>query len=618
MKENGLKMTMIDPQALRDAVQNGLNTYAGDAPAVLLAVERNGLTSEQAMGVMSIDHAEPVAPDAKFEIGSQSKMMTAAIAIQLASEGHFTLDDKLSDVIDVTPLTGIANIQDVTLRQLMTHTSGIPDYLNDFSSDNGVPVLWERLVETPPRSVGLSDSLQFLIDQEAPSEFAPGEGTGYSNTGFLLLQLAIEQATGNTLAQELQARIFDPLGMEDSSLPGFAPPEGIVSSYFNLGDSLLDVTHLPLASSGDSGVVSTTQDMIKFMKALVVDASLIPEESLGDLEQFFAAIDVFGEEFVGHDGGTTGTSSITLVHLQTGIVFSAAVSIAYGGPDLSTMFSETIINVLTNDSWLRFEDGDGDLEIALTAAELGVSEATDVAGAAQTLFDMQGVTLTLDGSLSALDTDRFAFDDGSQLLIADDDGSHISVRRDANEALRSDNQLIGLGGDDRLIGGKGDDKLVGNGGDDKLFGRRGDDQIFGGAGDDRLIGNRGNDALYGGTGDDRLAGHSGADELHGGAGQDVLKGGAGADRLIGGEGDDKLFGGRGADTFVFRENSGCDTIFGFDNGRDTIDLTSFGLTFQDLSIESHWRGSTIEVAHDDVSFWIVGAEAPLSVDDFLF
>lgn len=217
---------MIDPQALVDAVQSGLDTYTGSAPAVLVAVDRNGLTSHLASGVMSIEDGQPVAPDARFEVGSQTKMMTATVAMQLASEGVFSLDDKLADVIDVRPLEGIANIHQVTLRQLMTHSSGIADYLNDFQSEEGIPVLWERLVETPPRQVGFAESIQFLIDQNAPAEFAPGERTEYSNTGFLLLQMAIEQATGHTLAQEFQTRIFCPPGHDQFQLAQFSATRG--------------------------------------------------------------------------------------------------------------------------------------------------------------------------------------------------------------------------------------------------------------------------------------------------------------------------------------------------------------------------------------------------------
>jgi D-alanyl-D-alanine carboxypeptidase len=609
-------MTKIDPRAILDAVQNGLAVYGGSAPAVLMEVDYNGLSSEAAMGVMSIDTGALATPDAKFEIGSQSKMMTATVAIQLASEGHFSLDDKLSDIIDVAPLAGIANIENVTLRQLMLHTSGIPDYLNDFG--DGFPLLWEQLGETPPQPIDIGVGLQFLIDQNVPAEFEPGARAEYSNTGYLLLQLAIEQATGNTLAEELQTRVFDPVGMSNSTLPGFDRPEGIINSYIDIGDGYLDVTHLPLASSGSSGVVSTTQDMIKYMKALVIDATLIPDSHMVDLEQFFAPVGVYGDEFVGHAGGTPGTTSMTLVHLPSGIVFSMALSVFSDGPEMENVFFEVVNNVFNSESWVQFEDGGGDLEFALTAAELDIDQASNGDGVAQTFLNMQGVTLTLDGSMDALDTDRFTFEDGSQLFIADDSGSRFSVKRDAEDAMWADNQLIGQDGKDRLIGGQGDDKILGNAGNDRLVGKRGDDFISGGTGDDLLLGNRGADVLDGGTGDDVLKGGRGVDHLIGGDGHDILVGGRGADRLIGSEGDDLLIGGSGADTFVFAQNAGEDKIFGFASGRDKIDLTDLNMTFQDLDISCAWGGFATSIDAGDSSILVFGADAPLTVDDFLF
>ena len=611
-------MTGINPMALQKAVMDGAMTYDGKAPAVLFEVERHGLSAKWAGGVSSVEDGAPATPDAMFEIGSQSKMMTAAVAVQMASEGRFSLDDKLADIIDIAPLDGIANIEDVTLRQLMVHTSGIPDYLNDYMSAPGVPILWERLVETPPRSVDIYDGLRFLIDQDAPADFAPGAAVKYSNTGYLLLQLAIEEASGNPLGQELQTRIFDPLGMTSTTLPGFEPPEGIINSYFDLGDSLLNVTRVPLANSGDSGVVSTTSDMIRFLKALVVDATLIPEDYQDDFKGAMQVVEANGDIFVGHAGGVAGTTSVTMVHLATGTVFSTALTVDGDVQHLEQMFTQVIDAVLTNDDWLGFDGSDGDLEFALSAAELDVSETSIDGAAPQTHLSMDGASLALDGPLSALETERLSFEDGSQLFIAAESGSRFTVRRDAQDAMRADNQLIGLGSDDRLSGGNGNDKIIGNGGNDFLFGLRGDDRISGGEGNDRLKGHQGNDTLDGGAGDDRLFGHHGADVLEGGAGRDFIQGGRGADRLNGGEGDDMLFGGRGADIFVFGQNAGDDTVVGFESGRDMIDLTALNVTFDDLSIQSCCRGHGHEVVFEGGSILLNHLDAPLTADDFLF
>jgi len=88
--------------------------------------------------------------------------------------------------------------------------------------------------------------------------------------------------------------------------------------------------------------------------------------------------------------------------------------------------------------------------------------------------------------------------------------------------------------------------------------------------------------------------------------------------LDGGEGDDILFGGKGADTFVFLENAGDDTIVGFENGRDKIDLTAFNFSFQDLHIENFRNGCASEIALECGSILLINTNAQLSEEDFLF
>lgn len=629
-------MTRVDPSAFLDVVQKGIANYRGNAPAVLMEVERNGLSVGAADGVVAIGQDVPVTIDAIFQIGSQTKMMTATVLLQLASEEQLSLDDKLSEVMDVSSLSGIPNINDVTLRQLMTHQSGIPDYATDFLNEANIPIVYEPVLGDPPQPIGVREALQFLNDQKAPAEFSPGGGFEYSNTGFLLLQLAIENVTGSPLAEVFQTRIFDPVGMTSTSLPGFERPDGVLNSYRELGGELLDVTLLPIDAGGDGGAFSTTGDMIKFMKALVIEGNLISSDQLEGLEQFFAAADIGDDNFIGHNGGTEGTNSITLLHLPTGTIFSAAESIVQEGELFDEMFVSTILDVLTNETWQSFQSGDGDLDFAITAAEINVNEALGVDGSAQTFFEMQGVTLALDGLLGDLDTDRFSFEDGSLLFVADEKGSRFSIQNQAKEASHADNQLIGQSGDDRLIGGSGDDKLVGGAGEDKLVGRDGHDQIDGGTGDDRLLGGkgtdeldggagddilkggRGDDRLVGGSGDDQLIGGRGSDEINGGVGHDLLKGGRGDDRLNGNAGNDIFIGGAGADTFVFTADGGSDLILDFRTGVDQIDLSGMDVGFEDLKISNSFFGYVKEIALDNQTITLIGVEADLSMDDFLF
>lgn len=135
-------------------------------------------------------------------------------------------------------------------------------------------------------------------------------------------------------------------------------------------------------------------------------------------------------------------------------------------------------------------------------------------------------------------------------------------------------QLLGLGGDDLLVGGAGDDVLIGGAGDDLLNARGGNDFIFGnlgndtinaGDGDDFARGDEGDDSIAGGAGDDRLVGSEGADLLFGNAGRDFIFGGIGNDSLFGGDDEDELRGGDGDDLLV--GGLATDLLFG-GNGDD--------------------------------------------------
>ena len=124
-------MIQFDPVAISGGVSTIINSYDGPAPALVFEAYRDGVSVNAATGTVGRDDPTRATTDDKFEIGSQTKMMTTTVLLHLVDEGHFSLDDRLADVMDVTTLSWMANIEEVTVRQLMTHTSGIPDFLND-------------------------------------------------------------------------------------------------------------------------------------------------------------------------------------------------------------------------------------------------------------------------------------------------------------------------------------------------------------------------------------------------------------------------------------------------------------------------------------------------------
>ena len=154
-------------------------------------------------------------------------------------------------------------------------------------------------------------------------------------------------------------------------------------------------------------------------------------------------------------------------------------------------------------------------------------------------------------------------------------------------------RILGLDGNDTIVGGRFDDvinggrqvdDLRGGAGDDSIKGDSGNDLLMGQAGDDDMNGGGGGDQMMGGHGDDYMFGSAGRDTMLGNAGADELDGGKSDDTLNGGRGSDILTGGHGADTFVFGLSASTDIITDFEDGVDRIDLRAYGLSASDLAV----------------------------------
>ncbi len=165
-------------------------------PGLSLAVIRDGIPVKiKGYGYADIENKVPVNPETIFQSGSVGKQFTATAILQLKEEGKLNLDDKISKYFAGTP----AAWQNITIRNLLTHTSGIPDYetanLLDLRKDYSEQQL-----------------LQFAM--QLPLDFQPGEKWAYSNTAYVLLGILIHQITGKFYGEVLHDKIFVPLSME--------------------------------------------------------------------------------------------------------------------------------------------------------------------------------------------------------------------------------------------------------------------------------------------------------------------------------------------------------------------------------------------------------------------
>ncbi|MEA1648861.1 serine hydrolase domain-containing protein [Nitrospirillum sp. BR 11164] len=179
--------------------------------AAVQAIRQGTVIYTKAFGSLDASNGAPVRPDTYFEIGSITKQFTAAAILQLQEAGKLRVDRPLADYLPDAP-----HAAEVTLRQLLSHTSGLHEYLDGPGID-----------ELATRPIAYPD----LIARVAtlPLDFPPGSRWSYSNTGYLLLGKVIEAVSGETYRAYLQHHVFDPLGLgemrttaEEPYLPNMA------------------------------------------------------------------------------------------------------------------------------------------------------------------------------------------------------------------------------------------------------------------------------------------------------------------------------------------------------------------------------------------------------------
>jgi CubicO group peptidase (beta-lactamase class C family) len=237
----GIRAATPAPVADLDAIL--ASGVARGLPGIALAIAHgNALVYSGASGVASIEAQTPLQTTDRFRIYSITKTFTATVVLQLVDEGTLTLDDTAAQWLDDPAVGRIPNVDTVTVSQLLRHTSGIYDFADDDDSP-----FWEDAFLGPDadwtKVWTIEELLGYADGANHAPYFAPGEGTYYANTNYLLLGLIIEQATGRPFRESLQSRILDPLSLADTFLAeGSAMPDGMVDGYQALEGELVNVS----------------------------------------------------------------------------------------------------------------------------------------------------------------------------------------------------------------------------------------------------------------------------------------------------------------------------------------------------------------------------------------
>lgn len=262
-------------QVLRDAVQN---TQSADRLPGVVGLVRDGDTVDVAQaGLGDLARQTPADPHARYRIGSNTKAFIATVLLQLAGESRLSLDDTVDHW-----LPGVVNRNGndgtkITVRQLLNHTSGIPEYTT------GLAAL-EYGANLTPRKPWAPRQLVDIATAGRPT-FAPGEGWAYSNTNYILAGMIITAVTGNQPADEVTARIIEPLGLHDTTFATEPELSGNhLHGYFPILVFNRDVTVSNVQFPGTAGaVVSTADELSTFTRALF-SGHLLKAEQQRELE----------------------------------------------------------------------------------------------------------------------------------------------------------------------------------------------------------------------------------------------------------------------------------------------------------------------------------------------
>ncbi|MGW2230364.1 serine hydrolase domain-containing protein [Streptomyces formicae] len=218
--------------------------------------------------------------DSRFRIWSQTKQMVATVVLRLVEKGELGVDDKLGDLLpEVVEKDLVTRADEITVRQMLRHTSGIPDWYADEPNPDGGevdPAFDVFDFTTPYRPLDL-----VTWSRARPRTGEPGGTWSYSN--YTLLGMIIERVTGHTLATELQRHLFGPLKMTRTSLM-VEPPDGVKGphghGYYPDADGTprdVDRFNASLAGAGAGAVVSTAHDVSAFNRAFAQGKLLPPE-----------------------------------------------------------------------------------------------------------------------------------------------------------------------------------------------------------------------------------------------------------------------------------------------------------------------------------------------------
>ena len=254
------------------------------SPGVTQAiVTPNGFTWKGAAGFSNIEAQKNMQSDDIFSIASITKAFTGATVLKVVESGQISLDDTLGQRLPEIA-KNISGGKDITLRQLLNGSSGIPSFnsTQKFAADVDADTFADKTPE---------EIVKYVYDQPLFSGFQSSPTWAYTNTADIIAALMVEQATGQSFAQLMEDNVIEPLGLENTfyGIPE-ETPENLANSYVNqFGKSPRNITDFDIknlsAFGASAGLFSNAEDVARFQEALF-EGELIDKNSLNELVNF--------------------------------------------------------------------------------------------------------------------------------------------------------------------------------------------------------------------------------------------------------------------------------------------------------------------------------------------
>lgn len=288
---------------------------ANGVPGAILRVENDATALEFARGVGNLETGEPIRTDDLIRMGSVTKLYTAAVIHALVREGEVELDCRAAHYLPAGTLDGIANGDTITLRQLLNHTAGVPDF---YDAEGHTPFDFTQTTLVP------ADVLEAM--RGVPATNAPGVAYAYSNTGYHILALVAEAASGEAMDTLYRRFVFEPAGLQSTQYETLFTETDRIHGYSGEPDARTDRYRWLENTGPDGGMLATAADISALLAALFTEtgglhdigaAMLSQRVEASRSEDYGLGVSILkrrrtGEEFHGHTGGIHGYLTIAV------------------------------------------------------------------------------------------------------------------------------------------------------------------------------------------------------------------------------------------------------------------------------------------------------------------